>query len=125
MVRVIAFYRWRAGATFDHDYYGSQYMPMVRQWLMPHGLLALECDRYLAAVPCEDGEIIAATNAYFSSVDTAKAALKAVGGMLQSHVTRYTNLQPEIRLALVSRFGAAAAFGPRPDEVTGRTVPPT
>lgn len=105
MVRIIAFYRWRSGAAFDYDYYSSKYMPTVRQLLIPHGLLKLECDRYLAAEPCAEGEIIAATNAYFPSVDVARAALKAVGGVLQSHVPKYTNLQPEIKLSLVSLVG--------------------
>lgn len=105
MVRVVAFYRWRPGAAFDHNCYGSQYMPMVRQLLIPHGLLRLECDRYLTAEACAEGEIIAATNAYFASVEAAQAALKAVGGVLQSHVSKYTNLQPEIRLSLVSQVG--------------------
>lgn len=105
MVRVIAFYRWRPGAAFDHDYYRSEYMPVVQQLLIPHGLIRLECDRFLTAEPCTEGEVIAATNAYFPSVDAAKAALKAVGGVLQSHVSKYTNLQPEIKLSLVSQVG--------------------
>lgn len=105
MVRVIAFYRWRSGAAFDHDYYGSKYMSLVRQLLIPYGLLRLECDRYLVAEPCKEGEIIAATHAFFPSTAAAQAALRAVGGVLQSHVSEYTNLQPEIKLSLVTQVG--------------------
>ena len=46
MVRVTGFYRWKAGAHFDHDYYRTKHMPFVRQLLTPFGLLRLESDQF-------------------------------------------------------------------------------
>lgn len=42
MIRVIGFYRWKDGATFNHEYYNSEHMRVTKQALLPHGLLRLE-----------------------------------------------------------------------------------
>jgi uncharacterized protein (TIGR02118 family) len=102
MIRVIGFYRWKEGATFDHDYYHSAHMKLTRELLQPLGLVRLESDRYLFPKPPRDGEVIAASNAYFESVEAAQTAMAAVGAQLMSDVPKYTNLTPEVRLADVS-----------------------
>jgi uncharacterized protein (TIGR02118 family) len=101
MIRVIGFYRWKEGATFNHDYYHSAHMKLTRELLQPVGLVRLESDRYLSPKPPREGELIAASNAYFESVETAQA-MAAVGAQLMSDVPKYTSLTPEIRLAAVN-----------------------
>ena len=52
MIKVTAVYRWREGATFNHDYYHSEHMRIARAALQPLGLvrrriLAPEAMRYV------------------------------------------------------------------------------
>lgn len=35
MIKVTAVYRWREGATFNHDYYHSEHMRIARAALQP------------------------------------------------------------------------------------------
>ena len=108
MIRVIGFYRWSEDAHFDHKYYNSEHMHLTNNLLVPHGLLRLESDRYISSKPPVSGEIIAASNAYFASLEIAQAAMEAVGAVLMADVTRYTNLKPEIRLSVVTIQSADA-----------------
>jgi uncharacterized protein (TIGR02118 family) len=102
MIRVIGFYRWTDGANFNHDYYNAEHMRLTKETLTPHGLLRLESDRFITAKPLVAGQIIAASNAYFPSMEVAQAALAAAGAMLMADVPRYTNLKPEIQLSVVT-----------------------
>jgi uncharacterized protein (TIGR02118 family) len=102
VIRVIAFYRWREGATFDHDYYHSTHMKLTRELLRPLGLVRLESDRYLLTKPPRGGDVIAATNAYFETVEVAQAAGAAASAQLMNDVPKYTNLTPEVHIATVS-----------------------
>ncbi|WP_445147022.1 EthD family reductase [Dyella sp. Tek66A03] len=102
MIRVIGFYRWKDGATFDHDYYNSAHMRLTKQALSPHGLLRLESDRYVSAKSPVAGDIIAASNAYFPSIEVAQSALAAAGAALTADLSNYTNLTPELRLSVVT-----------------------
>jgi len=102
MIRIIAFYRWREGASFNHDYYNSEHMRITKELLTPLGLVGLESDRYIAATPPAVGDVVAATNAYFPSMEVAKAALAAVGAALLADVANYTNIKPEMRFAEVT-----------------------
>jgi uncharacterized protein (TIGR02118 family) len=102
MIRVIGLYRWALDAQFDHDYYNSEHMRLTKQLLAPHGLIRLESDRYLSSKPPIVGEVVAASNAYFATVEAAQAALAAAGSSLMADVPKYTNLKPEIRVTMVT-----------------------
>jgi len=102
MVRVIGLYRWLDGATFDHEYYNSKHMQLTLKLLSPRGLVRLESDRYLAAAPPIAGDIIAASNAYFPSIEAARAALTAAGGELMADVPKYTTLRPQLHFVAVT-----------------------
>ncbi|MCX7219464.1 MAG: EthD family reductase [Burkholderiales bacterium] len=102
MIRVIGFYRWQEGAHFDDAYYNGAHMHLTQQALSPHGLLRLESDRYLSNKAPLVGEIIAASNAYFATVEEAQAAMAAVGAILMADLAQYTNLRPEIRMSVVT-----------------------
>lgn len=102
MIRVIGFYRWIEGANFNHEYYNAEHMRLTQNALAPHGLLRLESDRYISTRPPLAGEIIAASNAYFPSLEIAQAAMTVAGAALIADVPNYTNLKPEIRLCIVT-----------------------
>ncbi len=102
MIRVIGIYRWAEGASFDHQYYQNTHMQLTRDLLTPLGLVRLEADRYLAANLVAPGTIIAASHAYFPSIEIAKTALSAVGATLMADVANYTTLKPELSFAVVT-----------------------
>ena len=102
MIRVIGIYRWTEGASFDHQYYQNTHMQLTRDLLTPLGLVRLEADRYLAANLVAPGTIIAASHAYFPSIEIAKTALSAVGATLMADVANYTTLKPELSFAVVT-----------------------
>jgi uncharacterized protein (TIGR02118 family) len=103
MVRVIGLYKWLEGASFDHDYYNKEHMEFAKEKLLPYGLIHLESDQYLSAMPPQPGDIIAATNAYFESPEKAQAAIAAVGNDLMLDVPKYTNIRPELKMSLVTK----------------------
>jgi uncharacterized protein (TIGR02118 family) len=102
MVRVTGFYKWKVGAHFDHDYYRTQHMPLVKQLLTPLGLLRLESDQFLAGPTPQEGDIIAATYGYFENVAAARAALAATGQDLLKSVPNYSTITPELVLSVVT-----------------------
>src|SRR4051812_24930409 len=102
MIRVVGFYRWEDGAHFNHEYYNSEHMRVTREALASHGLIRLESDRYLSAKDPEPGQIIAATNAYFPTLEIAQSAMAAAALTLMENVPKYTNLKPQMHIADVS-----------------------
>jgi len=102
MIRVTKYFRWQPSALFDKEYYAREHMRLTREKLIPHGLLRLESDHLLSSKAPADGEIIAASHAYFPSVEHAQAAMRAAGPALREDAARCTNLQPEIRFSAVT-----------------------
>ena len=102
MVRVNGLYRWEDGAHFDHAYYNTEHMRVTREALAPHGLLRLESDRVLTSGAPVPGQIIAATNAYFATIEAAQAAMMAAAQTLMANVRQYTNLTPQVHMSVVT-----------------------
>lgn len=98
MIRVMGLYHWAEGARFDAACYAEEHAALARRLLTPLGLQRLELARFLGAGPPRPGELIAATFADFPDLASAQAALAAAGAELAEHVTRYSSLQPQIRL---------------------------
>ncbi|KZT16009.1 ethyl tert-butyl ether degradation protein EthD [Acidovorax sp. GW101-3H11] len=95
MIKVTAVYRWREGATFDHDYYHSEHMRIARAALQPLGLVRLESDRVLYPGEPRPGQVVALTNAFFSDLKQAQTAAKQTMAELAGDIPNYTNIQPE------------------------------
>ncbi len=102
MIRVTGFYRWKAGAHFNHDYYRTEHLPFARKLLTPFGLIRLESDQFLTGPELEDGAIIAATYAYFESAAAAQEALAASGQDLLKSVPNYSNITPQLVMSVVT-----------------------
>jgi uncharacterized protein (TIGR02118 family) len=100
MIRVSGFYRWAEGAHFDHAYFNTEHARITKQVLQESGLIKFESDRFLSVAPVA-GEIIAASNAYFPSLEAAQQALAKCGAALMADVPNYTSLKPEIHLSIV------------------------
>jgi uncharacterized protein (TIGR02118 family) len=102
MIRVTGFYRWKDGASFDHEYYNKEHMRITKDLLSPHGLMRLESDRFVGSNPPVTGAIVAATNAYFPSIEVAQRALAASGAALLADVANYTNIKPDMQFSIVT-----------------------
>lgn len=102
MIRVTGLYQWQDGAHFDHEYYNAEHMRLTRDTLATHGLLRLESDRYLSSAAPVPGQIVAASNAYFPTLDVAQTAMAKVGKILMADLPNYTNLKPQIHLSVVT-----------------------
>lgn len=109
MIKVTALYRWREGATFNHDYYHGEHMRIARAALQPLGLLRLESDRVLYAGEPRAGQVVALTNAFFSNLQQAQAAAKATMVELSADIPNYTNIQPESYFAQMLEHAVTAA----------------
>jgi uncharacterized protein (TIGR02118 family) len=86
MIRMSVFYPSTDGATFDHDYYRDNHVPLaVKTW----GLDGAEIDRGM------NGPYVAAVHFRFESEEALGAAMAAEGtGAIMADVANYTNITP-------------------------------
>ena len=108
MIKVTAVYRWREGATFNHDYYHSEHMRIARAALQPLGLVRLESDRALYPGEPRPGQIVALTSAFFETLPQAQAAARQSAPDLMADIPNYTNIEPESYFARVLSHEVAA-----------------
>lgn len=89
MIRFSVLYPNREGATFDHDYYREQHVPLaVRTW----GLDGAEIDKGI------DGPYVAAVHFQFASLDALAAAMAGEGTpQVTADVANYTNIEPVLQ----------------------------
>jgi len=86
MIRLSVMYPSTDGATFDHDYYRNNHVPLAtRTW----GLDGAEIDKGL------DGPYVAAVHFTFDSLEAMQAAMAAEGtGDVIADVANYTTIAP-------------------------------
>ncbi len=86
MIRLSVFYPTTEGATFDHDYYREQHVPLcVKTW----GLKGAEIDRGV------DGPYVAAVHFRFESPEAMNAAMgKEDTQAIMADVPNYTTITP-------------------------------
>ena len=89
MIRLSVLYPTTEGATFDHDYYRDQHVPLaVKTW----GLDGAEIDRGI------DGPYVAAVHFVFESLDAMGTAMGVEGtGAVMADVANYTTITPIIQ----------------------------
>jgi uncharacterized protein (TIGR02118 family) len=86
MIRLSVMYPSTDGATFDHDYYRDNHVPLaMRTW----GLDGAEIDKGV------DGPYVAAVHFTFDSLEAMQAAMAAEGtGEVIADVANYTTIAP-------------------------------
>ena len=86
MIRLSVLYPTTEGATFDHDYYRDQHVPLcVKTW----GLDGAEIDKGV------DGPYVAAVHFRFDSLEAMGAAMAVEGtGDVLADVANYTTIAP-------------------------------
>ncbi|MBN2622809.1 MAG: EthD family reductase [Acidimicrobiales bacterium] len=94
MIRLSVLYPRSDGATFDHDYYRNEHVPLAcRTW----GLDAAEVDTGL------DGPYVAAVHFRFPSLEAMHEALAAEGtGAVQADVPNYTTITPVMQISEIA-----------------------
>ncbi len=89
MIRFSVLYPTTEGASFDHDYYRDQHVPLaVKTW----GLGGADIDKGI------DGPYVAAVHFTFESIDAMGAAMAAEGtGAVMADIANYTTIAPVIQ----------------------------
>jgi uncharacterized protein (TIGR02118 family) len=89
MIRLSVMYPATEGATFDHDYYCNQHVPLaVKTW----GLDGAEIDKGV------DGPYVAAVHFKFDSMDALGAAMGSAGTIdVLGDVANYTSIAPVLQ----------------------------
>jgi uncharacterized protein (TIGR02118 family) len=89
MIRLSVFYPVTEGATFDHEYYRDQHVPLcVKTW----GLDGAEIDRGV------EGPYVAAVHFLFESKEALAAGMAAEGtGAVLADVANYTTIAPVLQ----------------------------
>lgn len=89
MIRLSVYYPAAEGATFDHDYYRDQHVPLcVKTW----GLDGAEIDKGV------DGPYVAAVHFRFESPDAVAAAMASAGTAdILADVANYTTIAPVLQ----------------------------
>jgi uncharacterized protein (TIGR02118 family) len=86
MIRLSVLYPTTEGASFDHDYYRDNHVPLaVSTW----GLDGAEIDKGI------DGPYVAAVHFSFESIEAMQAAMGVPGtGDVLADVANYTTISP-------------------------------
>ena len=89
MIRLSVLYPETEGATFDHDYYRDNHVPLVmKTWGLSHA----EIDRGV------DGPYVAAVHLEFENAEVMQAALANEGtGAVMADVANYTSITPVLQ----------------------------
>jgi len=100
MIKVSVLYPTAGGTRFDHDYYMTKHMPMVRAKLAP-ALVRAEVDRGLAGATGGAAPFHALAHLHFESVEAFQAALAPHANEIMGDIPNYTNAHPEIQISNV------------------------
>ena len=89
MIRLSVLYPATEGATFDHDYYRDQHVPLAVRTSNPE---RTEIDKGV------DGPYVAAVHFVFASQDALGAAMGSEGtGEILADVANYTTIAPVLQ----------------------------
>jgi uncharacterized protein (TIGR02118 family) len=89
MIRLSVFYPTTEGATFDHDYYREQHIPLI---LKTWGIQSAEIDQGI------DGPYLAAVHLRFESMDALASAMGSEGTpAVMADVANYTTITPVLQ----------------------------
>lgn len=98
MIRVSAHYPAAEGATFDHDYYASTHLDLVKdrwaQWLRRG-----EIDRGVAGAGGAPAPYLACGYLYFDSMEDFQAAMEAHGEEILGDIANFTTAEPVLQIS--------------------------
>jgi uncharacterized protein (TIGR02118 family) len=99
MIRVTVLYPAQEGSRFDHDYYRSKHIPMVRQTLGA-ALKRSGIERGLGTTePGKPAPFMASGFLEFESAQAFGAAFEPHAAAIMGDIPNYTNVQPIVQIA--------------------------
>ncbi len=100
MIRVAVLYPNKSGAKFDHQYYATSHMPMVKEKLSGFGLIKTEIDTGLGGgAPDSDAPYTSIGYLLFDSIENFQKVMGAHGEEIMSDIPNYTDIAPEIQVS--------------------------
>ena len=94
MIRLSVLYPETEGASFDHDYYRKQHIPLCLQHWSPKGT---SVDKGV------NGPYVAAVHFVFESMEDLQASMGSEGTpAIQADVANYTTITPVIQISETS-----------------------
>ena len=100
MIRVSVLYPNKSGAKFDHQYYATSHMPMVKEKLTSFGLIKVEIDTGLGGgAPDSDAPYTSIGYLLFESMEGFQKGMGEHGEGIMSDIPNYTDIQPEIQVS--------------------------
>lgn len=101
MIKVSVMYPNVAGARFDHDYYKSQHMPLVKK-LMGPSCLYYTVDKGLAGgAPNSPATYVGMCHIFCESVAAFQAGFGPHAEAIMADIPHYTDLTPSIQISEV------------------------
>jgi uncharacterized protein (TIGR02118 family) len=99
MIRVSVLYASKTGAKFDHEYYASKHIPLIRERLGPLGLVRAEIDKGLPGPDGSPPAFVGAVHMLFNSVEDFQKGLGQHAAEIMGDIPNYTDLQPQIQIS--------------------------
>ena len=101
MIKVNVMYPNTPGARFDHDYYRSKHMPLVKQRMGEH-CRSYTVEKGLAGgAPGTSPAFVAMCQIYCDSVEAFQAGFGPHAQEIMGDVANYTDLSPQIQISEV------------------------
>jgi uncharacterized protein (TIGR02118 family) len=102
MVKVSVLYPNSAGARFDHDYYRTKHMPLVKNRL-GDACLYYTVDRGMAGgAPDAPAPFVGMCHMYFDTVERFQTAFGPHAGEIMGDIPNYTDIPPVIQVSEVA-----------------------
>lgn len=100
MIRVAVLYPNKPDTKFDHQYYATSHMPMVKQKLSGFGLIKVEIDTGLGGgAPDTDAPYASIGYLLFESIEGFQKGMGEHGAEIMGDIPNYTDIQPEIQVS--------------------------
>ena len=106
MIRVSVLYPNKSGARFDHHYYSTTHVQLIKEKLGPAGLVRVEIDRGVGgASEGAPAPYTAVGHLLFDSLDAFGSAMATHGEALAADIPNYTDLEPSVQISEILHGG--------------------
>ena len=100
MIRVSVMYPHKEGARFDHEYYATKHMAIVRG--IGDALKKIEVDKGLGGgMPGAPAPFVSVGHLYFDSMESFQAGFAKIGAQAMADIPNFTDIQPQVQVAEV------------------------
>jgi uncharacterized protein (TIGR02118 family) len=100
MIKVTVLYPNEEGKKFDHGYWTTTHLNLVRGLLGPMGLVNGEMEKGVSgADPNAPAPFVAVAHLYFNTVEEVHASFKEHGGAVMGDISNYTDIKPTFQIS--------------------------